>query len=358
MWEIQHVGIQRDAYLSNRTIQSQLLRHFVLDGISEACIAALLCVLTLFGRHVPLFADPPNQQRSYSEIARFHFIKPLTAVIFLDEPDQIVSSCADGIIRISNIKNGKEIKRVRTQENEKPMSLAYSKSTKALLIGTMDSVESRDSSDLKRLWRTNPDDASTFGDIALSPDGKSMAVPRYEEEILLLEAGSGRAITRLKRPNVRVRMCRFSPDGNSLLATYSDSRLVVWDIAKASSLLVIEGHAGKLCCGCFMLKGKAIAAVSEDKIIRVWESEKGDLIHEFRGHQGMPTLVEPLDGDNILTADTDGTVIQWDIVKKIMVRKIKCSNKQILGLAVSEDKKSLAVACLSGDLIVFDLSTR
>ena len=69
---------------------------------------------------------------------------------------------------------------------------------------------------------------SALNELRLSPDGRQ-ALTDAGDTLLLWDVDSGRELRALRRDWSSVEQACFSPDGSSVLASYKDGALVLWD---------------------------------------------------------------------------------------------------------------------------------
>jgi WD40 repeat protein len=73
-----------------------------------------------------------------------------------------------------------------------------------------------------------------FGELVFSPDGRLLALERWDGAVRLVEVGSGRELAVLEDPEQgRSSQATFSPDGTQLLLTNKDHAVLrLWDLRK------------------------------------------------------------------------------------------------------------------------------
>jgi WD40 repeat protein len=251
-----------------------------------------------------------------------------------------------------------------------------------------DTVTGKQSFELKR------DDRSDVLGVALSPDGKILALPIEGNRIRLVKIGTGEEIRSLEGPSEveREQPARprgssdwltslvFSRDGALLAATGPDT-VSVWEIGTGKRLYTVpEGwghlsfspdrkylvHAGpgaiwlyeaargtevwrfEECAGysrkpAFSPDGKILAIDNGDTIILL-DVATGKRVHSFSGH-GTPviSLAFSPDGSGLASGDYgDGMLILWDLNRRKPFHALRGHVFGVLSVAYSPDGKLVA----------------
>jgi len=302
-------------------------------------------------------SEPLSEKKTPVEILRLKHDQPTAAVEFINQSNMVLTACSDGFLRVWDSK-GKIEKSIKT--GGKPMYVSVRKESQTVFVSTLDTIESWDIRNEKLLWQIKSEqlgESETIGDIAISPGQKTLAACLAWNDILLLDSECGKITRRLNRRGSTIDWCRFSNDGKKFLAVYGDSRVVVWDTEKWQGTTSIrEGiepvhHAG------FSPDGKQIV-ISGDKMIRLWDPPKGEFSRDFSGHNGEPTALLFADEEHLFSGDTAGFVVRWNVQNGKKVWELRCHQEEITNLAMSDDGKKLAVACVSGEVAVLDLEPR
>lgn len=120
-------------------------------------------------------------------------------------------------------------------------SIAYLKESDRLVTASLDgALAFLDAGTLKRVsvtrsggighsWHTDG-----LEDIAVSPDGRLLAVASHSQLVRLIEASSGTIVLDLIGHESWVRRLAFAPDGNTLVSTGSSSSVRVWDTTSST----------------------------------------------------------------------------------------------------------------------------
>jgi WD40 repeat protein len=110
--------------------------------------------------------------------------------------------------------------------------------------------------------------------LAFSQDGRTLAIAgrgKAATSIRLLHVADGEETKRWTEPShQRILAVAFSPDGKTL-ATGSERRLRLWDVATAQQRAVYEGHEAPITSIAFAPDGKTLFTASADTTALVWD---------------------------------------------------------------------------------------
>jgi sugar lactone lactonase YvrE len=155
-----------------------------------------------------------------------------------------------------------------------------------------------------------------IGDLAFSPEGKSLLVggDRTQNEIYLvnLETGDQRAFVGLRDFSNSV---AFSPDGQYVLAggDTQDRRAVLWATETGEQIHVFSGFINDVNVVTFSPDGQYVLAGSADRTARIFDIESGAEVRGFTGGENYVGSVafSPDDGKIVLVGIQGGSVRLW-----------------------------------------------
>ncbi|MEQ8784918.1 MAG: WD40 repeat domain-containing protein [Pirellulaceae bacterium] len=105
-----------------------------------------------------------------------------------------------------------------------------------------------------------------------------------------------------------------TPDGQTLVTTGYDGKVVVWDVAKRQPRATLDKHTGWVRASAVSADGKLLATGGEDGTVVVWNL--GDEVKEAKTLKAHDTSVYSLafspNGKTLATASTDKTVKLFD----------------------------------------------
>lgn len=112
--------------------------------------------------------------------------------------------------------------------------------------------------------------------LALSPDGKLLAVADPAGVVRLIETSHGRIASVLEAEadtEPTVTALAFSPDGRTLAAGHQHGRITLWRIGgpQPEPLIHLPGHPGGVLALSFGPQGDRLASIGDDKVAQVWD---------------------------------------------------------------------------------------
>jgi len=185
--------------------------------------------------------------------------------------------------------------------------------------------------------------------MALSPDGKRLAVGSFQE-VTIWDTETGKIAIRIGNLADRVSALAYAPDGKLLAvgggAATEDGELKLFD--PASGKLVVEikpSHSDTVFGVAFSPDGKLLAGAGADKFVKVWDVPSGKFAKSFEGHTAhvLDVAWSP-DGKRILSAGADNFVKVWDYEKGEKIRDLQGFKNQVTRLvAVPKQADAIAV---------------
>jgi RNA polymerase sigma factor (sigma-70 family) len=152
--------------------------------------------------------------------------------------------------------------------------------------------------------------------IALSPDGRTLALADFGGALGLWDVRTGRKETEIGRASKAVGAVAFSPDGSLLAWTDSDHGIRLSDAGTGRVVRTLSGPLGTDDTLAFSPDGKSLAWAGTHihREARLWEVRTGQIRRTFLGHDGPAgTVAFSPDGSLLVTAGPDGAALVWDV---------------------------------------------
>jgi len=147
-------------------------------------------------------------------------------------------------------------------------NIAHSNLTESVFMETFDSIAS----------------------VALSANGKFLAVGGFNGEIHMLHVANGKPLSAFMGHIRMVWSLAFSPDSTLLASVGYDHIVKLWTVGENGTIQgfkTLQGHTEWLRRVTFSPDGSIIATCGDDATIRVWDVQDGTCLRILRGNSGM-----------------------------------------------------------------------
>ena len=279
---------------------------------------------------VRLWDTTSGENRS---ILRGH-IGPVTSITFSPDGNTIASSgegsssfgipTNDSTVRLWDINSGKQ-KQILFGHQRYVYHVAYSPNGKVLVsCGTDNKAIFWDTATGNPLWtiigdtrtdRNVYNNRQEIGRVTFSPDGL-MAASGNSREVILWDTSKKTIITSFSGNSHRTGNIAFSPDGKTVATLYTDSEVQLYNIATSTRNSIISGHTGEQSLIAFSPNGKTLVTADffYSNKVQFWDPDSGDLQSVIFGHQyGVTSIAFSPDSKTLATASWDGTILLWDV---------------------------------------------
>jgi WD40 repeat protein len=230
--------------------------------------------------------------------------------------------------------------------------------------------------------------------MALSPDGKLLAMMGLDGTVFFYEMGTGQQLFSLAAHQNWSFGIEFAPDGQSFFTSSFDQTLKQWDLATRQCLRVwqtdspiwqlalssdgallatahengtiqlhkvkesepaiaLTAHKGAVRDLSFHPHRPLLASASNDHTVKLWDMARGDCHLTLCGHRADVGIAQfNPQGTDLVTVSIDGTIIIWDIATGESRRTFTLATDpasdpgfQIHNMTFSPDGQTLAFAC-------------
>jgi RNA polymerase sigma factor (sigma-70 family) len=226
----------------------------------------------------------------------------------------------DAFVQVWDVAQAKELSRFPVGTGIAPTPPVFSADGKTLLRLAGDRSlcvhDAEDGKELRRVdWRGQDFNATRM---ALSPDGRLVAVQTPEGMVALYDLKAGKADRQFgeKGPPVwgspTCTALAFAPDGKTLAQGTGMNTVRLWDVATGRSRdFPGAGHGGAVAAVRVLRDGKQLTTLGGDGTVRVWDAATGKQLERVPLPNESGLALSP-DGSTVLTA-LAGEAGVWDV---------------------------------------------
>ncbi len=201
--------------------------------------------------------------------------------------------------------------------------------------------------------------AGEFGTVmavAFHPHGKWLASAGTDKRIILWSVPAGEKLREWEAPD-KVGAMAVSPDGTQLASGGVDNAVTLWDAETGKELRTFEGHSERISEGglAFSPTGEGLASASYDDIACVWEVSTGGSLQVLRGHiDDVHSITFSPDSKQLATSSRDQTIRLWDAKSGHSLRALSGHQNMVFSLRFLADGSTLVSASHDRTLRVWD----
>ena len=290
--------------------------------------------------------------------------KPAEATLFSPDGAHILSTAADGALRIWDAKSGALLARAPAHRGLAP-ALAVARDG-TIATGGADGLVKLFSSSGAPIGQLRPSadetqepseggaDEGTEGAPAagiaaldISPDGKLLAIASLEVGVELWDLRARTRVASIGERSDRVIALAFSPDGKRVALGDQAGVLRIFELAEGAprEWWRRQAHSGRLRALAWSPDGQRLATAGQDSLVQLWSpgSDGPPLRMELHQRAADGVRFSP-DGAELASCSRDGLVVLWDANTGRVVARLDADERAANGVAFSPDGAQLAAA--------------
>ncbi|CAH1447913.1 unnamed protein product [Lactuca virosa] len=168
--------------------------------------------------------------------------------------------------------------------------------------------------------------------------------------------GGKRCYTLYRGHSGPVYSASFSPFGDFLLSSSSDSTIRLWSTKLNANVVCYKGHNYPVWDVQFSPLGHYFASASHDRTARIWSMDRIQPLRILAGHLSDVDCVEwHMNCNYVATGSSDKTVRLWDVQSGECIRIFIGHRSMILSLAMSPDGRYMASGDEDGSIMMFPM---
>ncbi len=252
------------------------------------------------------------------------------ALAFDRDGTTLAALTPDYSVKVVTVATGKESSFDYGPGVRRPLALAFSPTSRDLVVGLDPGGEGKGKPYLK-VWNLDTgkepfafkfEHSARVAAVAFTADGHQVATGSHDKRVVFWNAETGR-VWRELHTGLSVRAVACSPNGRMLAAAGLDqdaSVLQFWDYAAEKLLAAKPSPHGPCNCVAFARDGTLLASGSGSHVL-LWNPETQTLLGTLTGHsQPVTSVAFSANGGILATGSADQTVRLWDVSRYLPPR--------------------------------------
>ncbi|MFK7920943.1 MAG: hypothetical protein AB8H47_03255 [Bacteroidia bacterium] len=196
-------------------------------------------------------------------------------------------------------------------------------------------------------------------DLALSHDGKLLAMACQDKHLYLYDAKQGALIHKFPDHGAPLSQAVFSLDNQFLISANLMGHLKVWSLTDFSLVKESEHHSASIKSLKLSPDGKTIMSGGTKGILSLWEwqSDNPALIRQPIKSIILSICFHP-DGKSYFTVGHNDPITQWDLTGDSIIASFPKTEAKVLSLSPSFDSQYLLSGLENGKALIWDLSSQ
>jgi WD40 repeat protein len=193
--------------------------------------------------------------------------------------------------------------------------------------------------------------------LAVSPDGKTLAVGNMDGTITLWNSATGEVLDSFLASKEMILGLAFSADGTVLASASADSPIYVWDVASRERRATLKGHHGLVTALALAPDGRTLVSGGEDQTVRVWDlsDPENPAVFHSKGEAVLAVAISP-DGRLVASASLcDNGIRLWDVRERRSRGFLPAQVATSTCLAFTSDCQTLIVGDEGGCVSLWNL---
>ena len=258
--------------------------------------------------------------------------------------DRLFTAGEDGTVRTWDVLSGRQL-HAFSAGGWSVTALAVSKDGRSLAIGTTDRAVALRRADSGRLLFSRKRHRGFLRFLGFTAKDKRLISCDEKGGICFWDPRTGREV----RPAITGRdldtRATLSPDGRLLALGTREGKVGLRAAATGQSLRALVGHTSAVRGLAFSPDSRRLASGALDRTVRIWDVETGTQQLVLNGHTGsVLTITFSPDGERIISGDTESSILVWDARTGQKLLTLTGNCRSIMAVAFSPDGRWLASA--------------
>jgi RNA polymerase sigma factor (sigma-70 family) len=279
---------------------------------------------------------------------------------------------APAAIEVCDTTTGKELCRIQDTDGEAQVGgISFSPDGKILartrFDGTIRLADATNGKELRQLKSGNQQAIAglSISSFIFTPDSKTIITrSTVDNSLIVWDVATGKELHRFARPTQAGHFVAgygdssgmaVSPDGKLLALGSENHSIHLIDIATGKEVGAAGGHRSAISNVRYAPDGKTVTTVGEDGTVRIWDTANGKELRQQKMPEGTHLNAISADGRMVAVQQYDGAIHIWDVTTGKELAKFGDQKIGMSSLAFAPDRKTLAVHGLADEKIVIIL---
>lgn len=290
-----------------------------------------------------------------SSVSRFVLsVKRVLALAFSASGKVLAGEIEQGGIRLWDPRSGELKNQLGAHDDSVATVDISTNGTSAAEVVDQGSIRLWDLVAFEKKIVTTP--GESISALALSPDGRTVAIARADK-VALLSTANRELIRTLGVHGRETKYLAFAADGGTLATASEDGTVQTWDLASGQMTRTLPG--GRITALRFAPAGRTLASATEDGSVSLWDLGTGNLSMQLKKHSGAVNAIAfSADGNLMATGSDDRTVIIWETATGKARHTLKGHELAVTSLAFSPDGSLLAAGAGNASVVLWEVANR
>lgn len=281
---------------------------------------------------------------------------PICSIAVSADRQSIITGSMDGYLREWN-RSSQQVRRISAAPGADVTAVSY--------LGNEDVAVANGASTGLQQWNVVSDAWTELTDLgelacslAVSADGKLIAVGCQHSTAVLFDAETGHLRHRLKTRALDVEVLALSRDGKRLATAGVSAEIELWNTRTGQRERILLGHPNRTLCLEFSPDGSKLVSGGSDETIRIWHAASGRLLATLVGQTApISALAISPDGRTLASGchRPTASIELWDLVTHGKLMKFQEIPDGVTSLAFTPDGRTLIAGCGGGQLYEWSL---
>jgi RNA polymerase sigma factor (sigma-70 family) len=257
--------------------------------------------------------------------------------LFTRDGKTLISGHRDNAVRFWDVDTGKERKKIAL-DLKSPRMLALSPDGKVLAVTAYQTphihlIDVAEARERARLLAPERQDAfgrkQGFSYVAFTPDSKALIAAGIDDSLILWDVTTGKERRRWKHGFTNLFALALSPDGTLIASAIFGKSIRLTNLASGRDRFGPAGHPHGIWSATFAANGTLAATVGGGNEIHLWGPTTGREMGRLTGHTAEVTWVGlSKDGRHVVSHGADKTTRFWDLATRKEARKIEIAKSE------------------------------